>query len=65
MNQQNQATPKVFTTIDGNSLMAQEYEPLQFAIDKILSHGLFVFSGSPKCQLPAINRFAVKCRRKA
>jgi len=48
MNQQNQATPKIFTTIDGNSLMAQEYEPLQFAIDKILPHGIFVFAGSPK-----------------
>jgi len=32
MNQQNQANPpKVFAAIDGNSLMAQEYEPLQFA----------------------------------
>ena len=42
------AEPKVFTTIDGNTLMAQEYEPLQFAIDKILPHGVFVFAGSPK-----------------
>ena len=48
MNQQNQTTPKVFSTIDGNSLMAQEYEPLRFAIDKILPHGIFVFAGSPK-----------------
>ena len=49
MNQQNQtAAPKVFTTIDGNSLMAQEYEPLKFAIEKILPHGVFVFAGSPK-----------------
>jgi hypothetical protein len=48
MNQQNQAAPKVFTTIDGNSLMAQENEPLQFAIDKILPHGIFIFAGSPK-----------------
>ena len=48
MNQQNQTAPKVFTTIDGNSLMAQEYEPLRFAIDKILPHGIFVFAGSPK-----------------
>jgi len=49
MNQQNQANPpKVFATIDGNSLMAQEYEPLQFAIDKILPHGIFIFAGSPK-----------------
>ena len=59
MNQQPQTTtsqpvpppkpePKVFATIDGNSLMAQEYEPLQFAIEKILPHGIFVFAGSPK-----------------
>ena len=49
MNQQNQATaPKVFTTIDGNSLMSQEYEPLQFTIEKILPHGVFIFAGSPK-----------------
>jgi len=40
--------PKVFATIDGNMLMAQEYEPLQFAIEKILPHGIFVFAGSPK-----------------
>ena len=48
MNQQNQATPKVFNTINGNSLMAQEYEPLQFSIHQILPHGIFVFAGSPK-----------------
>ena len=49
-NAQNAAAlePKVFTTIDGNSLMAQEYEPLQFSIEKILPHGIFVFAGSPK-----------------
>lgn len=41
-------SPKVFQTIDGNSLMAQEYEPLQFSIEKILPHGLFIFAGSPK-----------------
>jgi hypothetical protein len=40
--------PKVFATIDGNTLLAQEYEPLQFTIDKILPHGVFVFAGSPK-----------------
>ena len=39
---------KVLHTIDGNTLMAQEYEPLQFSIDKILPHGVFVFAGSPK-----------------
>ena len=27
--------PKVFEIIDGNTLMAQEYEPLRFAVDKI------------------------------
>jgi len=40
--------PKVFNTIDGNSLIAQKYEPLQFSIDKILPHGIFIFAGSPK-----------------
>ena len=45
---QTAAAPKTFTTIDGNSLMAQEYEPLQFSIDKILPHGIFIFAGSPK-----------------
>ena len=45
---QNQAERKVFTTIDGNTLMSQEYEPLKFTIDKILPHGVFVFAGSPK-----------------
>jgi hypothetical protein len=40
--------PKVFTTIDGNSLMAQEYEPLLFSIEKILPHGVFILAGSPK-----------------
>ena len=53
MNQQNQtapqtAAPKVFATINGNTLMAQEYEPLQFTIEKILPHSIFVFAGSPK-----------------
>ena len=28
--------------------MAQEYESLQFTIEKILPHGIFVFAGSPK-----------------
>lgn len=39
---------KEFTIIDGNTLMAQEYEPLQFAVDKILPHGLFILAGSGK-----------------
>ena len=32
----NTTAPKVFEIIDGNTLMAQEYEPLQFAVDRIL-----------------------------
>ena len=40
--------PKEFEIIDGNTLMAQEYEPLLFAIDKILPHGLFILAGSGK-----------------
>ena len=41
-------TPIVFTTIDENSLMAQEYALLKFAIEKSLPHGIFIFAGSPK-----------------
>ena len=44
----NASAPKTFTTIDGNTLMAQEYEPLQFAVEKILPHGLFILAGSGK-----------------
>ncbi|MDR1736768.1 MAG: helicase RepA family protein [Oscillospiraceae bacterium] len=44
----NQTAPKVFDIIDGNTLMAQEYEPLGFAVDKILPHGLFILAGSGK-----------------
>ena len=41
MNENTSTTaPKVFEIIDGNTLMAQEYEPLQFAVEKILPHGL-------------------------
>ena len=41
MNRQNQtapqtAAPKVFTTTNENTLMTQEYEPLQSTIEKIL-----------------------------
>jgi hypothetical protein len=39
---------QIFSTINGNSLMSKEYEPLKFTIDKILPHGIFVFAGSPK-----------------
>ncbi len=40
--------PKVFSTLDGNILMEQIYEPLQFCVEKILPFGLFIFAGSPK-----------------
>jgi len=43
-----QTAPKTFEIIDGNTLMAQEYEPLQFAVEKILPHGLFILAGSGK-----------------
>jgi hypothetical protein len=35
-------------TIDGNTLMGSEFEPLRFSVDKILPHGLFILAGSPK-----------------
>ena len=44
----NANAPKTFTIIDGNTLMEQEYEPLQFAVEKILPHGLFILAGSGK-----------------
>lgn len=39
---------KKFDTIDGNTLMAQMFEPLQFTVEKILPHGLFIMAGSGK-----------------
>ena len=49
MNENTSTTaPKVFEIIDGNTLMAQEYEPLRFAVDKILPHGVFILAGSGK-----------------
>ena len=42
------AEPKTFVTINAATLMSQEFEPLQFAIDKILPHGLFILAGSGK-----------------
>ena len=42
------AVPKVFEIIDGNTLMAQKFEPLQFAVEKILPHGVFILAGSGK-----------------
>ena len=47
-NSANQAAPKTFDIIDGNTLMAQEYEPLQFSVERILPHGLFILAGSGK-----------------
>ena len=44
----NQTAPKTFNIIDGNTLMAQEYEPLKYAVEKILPHGLFILAGSGK-----------------
>jgi hypothetical protein len=44
----NQTAPKTFDIIDGNTLMAREYPPLQFAVEKILPHGLFILAGSGK-----------------
>jgi hypothetical protein len=44
----NQTAPKTFDIIDGNTLMAREYEPLQFSVEKILPHGLFILAGSGK-----------------
>ncbi|MCL2774928.1 MAG: helicase RepA family protein [Oscillospiraceae bacterium] len=49
--QQNQPKPetkKIFNTINAAVLMEQEFEPLQFAVDKILPHGLFILAGSGK-----------------
>ena len=40
--------PKSLITLDGNTLMAQQFEPLKFSVGKILPHGLFILAGSPK-----------------
>ena len=45
---QNEKTPKLLSTLDGNTLMAQTFEPLRFSVEKILPHGLFILAGSPK-----------------
>ena len=39
---------KTFTTVDGNTLLSQKYEPLRYSIEKILPHGLFIMAGSGK-----------------
>ena len=51
--EKNQATilkepPKTFTTIDAHTLLQRKFKPLQFAIEKILPHGLFILAGSGK-----------------
>ena len=48
----NPAAPKTFDIIDDNTLMAQEYEPLQFAIEKILPHGLLSSRAVAKSENP-------------
>ena len=48
----NQTAPKAFDIIDGNTLMAQEYEPLQFAVEKILPRGLFSSRATAKSESP-------------
>jgi len=56
MNQQNKLNQSADTsvqrpklqTIDGDTLMAMEFEPLKFTAEKILPHGLFILAGSPK-----------------
>lgn len=44
----NQKGPKTLTTFDCNTLMAQQFEPLQFYVEKFLPHSLFILAGSPK-----------------
>lgn len=44
----NTKEPKTLITLDGNTLMAREFEPLRFTVEKILPHGLFILAGSPK-----------------
>jgi len=39
---------KTLSTIDGQTLMAQPFEPLRFTVENILPHGLFMMAGSPK-----------------
>jgi RecA-family ATPase len=39
---------KTFDLINAAALLEQEFEPLQFAVEKILPHGLFILAGSGK-----------------
>jgi len=40
--------PKTFVSIDAYTLLQQKFEPLQFAVNEILPHGLFILAGSSK-----------------
>ena len=40
--------PKTFSTVDAYTLLKHNFEPLQFAVDTILPHGLFILAGSSK-----------------
>ena len=39
---------KAFNSVSGNDLMLSVYEALQFVIERILPHGLYILAGSPK-----------------
>ena len=39
---------KTFNLINAAALLEQEFEPLRFAVEKILPHGLFILAGSGK-----------------
>jgi hypothetical protein len=39
---------KTFNLINAAELLKQEFEPLKFAVEKILPHGLFILAGSGK-----------------
>ena len=40
---------KRFNTIDGETLMSQPMEPIQFVVDGLLSQGVHILAGAPKC----------------
>ena|GEM_PF-3146413 len=58
--------PKPLTTLDGNALMAQVFEPLQFTVEKLLPYGLFILAGSPQNRkVVAVTRpVQSRCRRR-
>ena len=39
---------KIFSTIDGETLMSTPLQPLNFVVDTLLSQGLHILAGSPK-----------------